>query len=176
MRRAAGDVIWCIIITRGDVQRVVDAFILEETLYWWLHPIERVQTVRGMDAWDGYHWTLARQLAQDEDWVSLKAYMDILGETYLRESMEYLVQSASPRLFHEYWAACPAEENDEDDPPPNDPAFVKTGVGSGVCWPKRPKSAINWDAINGINEWEPKVPRVITDVSLDRGNDDPTTQ
>ena len=31
-------------ITRGDVQRVIDAFILEETLYWWLHPIERVNT------------------------------------------------------------------------------------------------------------------------------------
>ena len=28
-------------ITRGDVQRVIDAFILEETLYWWVHPIER---------------------------------------------------------------------------------------------------------------------------------------
>ena len=27
-------------ITRADVQRVVDAFILEETLYWWEHPIE----------------------------------------------------------------------------------------------------------------------------------------
>ena len=36
-------------ITRGDVQRVIDAFILEETLYWWLHPIERVNTVRGID-------------------------------------------------------------------------------------------------------------------------------
>ena len=55
--------------------------------------------------------------------------MDTLGETYLRESMEYLVQSASPRLYHEYWTACPAEE-DEEDSPPNDPAFVKTGVGS----------------------------------------------
>ena len=49
-RRVAGRVIWCIMITRGDVQRVMDAFILEETLNWWLHPIERVQTVRGMDA------------------------------------------------------------------------------------------------------------------------------
>ena len=81
-RRVAGGVIWRIMITRGDVQRVMDAFILEETLYWWLHPIERVQTVRGMDAWDGYHWTLGRQMAQDEDSVSLKAYMDTLGETY----------------------------------------------------------------------------------------------
>jgi len=115
-------------ITRGDVQRVIDAFILEETLYWLLHAIELVQTVRGIDAWDGYHWTLTRQLAQDEEWVSLKAYMDTMGETYLRESMEHLVQSASPRLYHEYWTACPAEE--EKDPLPNDPNFVKTGVGS----------------------------------------------
>ena len=112
-------------ITRSDVQRVIDAFILEETLYWWLHPIEQVLTVRGIDAWDGYHWTLARQLAQDE---SLKAYMDTLGEMYLRENMEYLVQSASPRLYHEYWTACPAEEGEEDTPP-NDPDFVKNGRG-----------------------------------------------
>ena len=129
-RRVTGGVIWCIMITRGDVQRVMDAFILEETLYWWLHPIERVQTVRGIDAWDGYHWTLARQLVQDEDWVSLKAYMDTLGETHLRDSMEYLVQSASPRLYHDYWTACPVEEGEEEEPPTNDPAFVKTGVGS----------------------------------------------
>ena len=54
-------------IRRGDVQRVIDAFILEETLYWWLHPIERVQTVRGIDALDGYHWTLAPQMAQDTE-------------------------------------------------------------------------------------------------------------
>ena len=63
-------------------------------------------------------------MAQDGEWVSLKAYMDTLGEKYLRES-------------------------------------------------------INWDAINGINginELEQKVPRVITDVYLDLGNDDPTTQ
>ena len=38
------------------------------------------------DAWDGYHWTLARQMAQDEEWVSVNAYMDTMGETYLRES------------------------------------------------------------------------------------------
>ena len=93
----------------------MDAFILEETLYWWLHPIKRVQTVQGMDAWDGYHWKLARQMAQDENWVSLKAYMDTLGKTYLRESMEYLVQSASPLLYHEYWTAWPAEEKEEEE-------------------------------------------------------------
>ena len=73
---ATKGVIFFIMITRGDVQRVIEAFILKESLYWRLHPIERVQTVRGNDAWDGSHWTLARQLAQDREWMSLKAYMD----------------------------------------------------------------------------------------------------
>ena len=117
-----------IMITRADVQRVVDAFILEETLYWWSNPIERVNTVRGIDAWDGYHWLVARQLAQDQDWVSLKHYMDSIGETYLRETMEQLIQSESPRLYREYWTACPLADNDDDSaPPPDDPAFAKTG-------------------------------------------------
>ena len=98
-------------ITRGDVQRVIDAFILKESLYWWVHPIERVQTVRGNDAWEGYHWTLAQQLAQDREWTSLKAYMVSLGETYLRETMEGLIQSESPRLYAEYWTACLKEED-----------------------------------------------------------------
>ena len=118
-------------ITRDDVQRVVDACILEETLYWWLHPIERVNTVQGVDAWDGYHWLLARQMAQDQDWVSLKHYMDIMSETHLRETMENLIQFESPRLYREYWTACPAADKDNDFAlPPDDPAFVKTGGAS----------------------------------------------
>ena len=120
-------------ITRGDVQRVVDAFILEETLYWWSHPIERVNTVRDVDAWDGYHWMMARQLAQDQDWVALKHYMDTMGETYLRESMEQLIQFESPRLYRDYWTTCPVTEEEGDDhdaTPPDDPAFAKTDGGS----------------------------------------------
>ena len=118
-------------ITRSDVQRVVDAFILEETLYWWEHPIERVNTVQGIDAWDGYHWLVARELAQDQDWVSLKHYMDTMGETHLRETMEGLIQFESPRLYREYWTACPVADNDDDSaPPPDDPAFAKTDAGS----------------------------------------------
>ena len=119
-----------IMITRADVQRVVDAFILEETLYWWEHPIERVNTLQGIDAWDGYHWLMARQLAQDQDWVSLKHYMDSMSETYLRETMEGLIQSESPRLYREYWTACPLADDDDSAPPPDDPAFAKTGAGS----------------------------------------------
>ena len=92
-------------ITRGDLQRGIAAFIREETLYWWSHPIERVNTVRNIDAWDGYHWLLARQLAQDQDWVALKHYMDTMGKTYLRETMESLIQLESPQLYCEYWMA-----------------------------------------------------------------------
>ena len=117
-------------ITRGDVQRVVDAFILEETVYWWSHPIERVQTVQGVDAWDGYHWLVARQLAQDQDWVALKQYMDTMSETHLRETMENLIQFESPRLHREYWTACPAVDPDDSAPPPDDPAFAKTDEAS----------------------------------------------
>ena len=73
---------------------------------------------------------IGRYPDKDGECVSLKAYLDTLGETYLRESMEYLVQSTSLRLYHEYWTACPAAEEEEEDPPPNDPDFVKTGVGS----------------------------------------------
>ena len=136
-------------ITRGDVQRVIDAFVIEETLYWWSHPIERVNTVQGVDAWDGYHWLIARQLAQDQDWVALKQYMDTMQETHLRETMEQLIQFESPRLYREYWTACPAPDDDalppdscedwtacpatDDDGsalPPDDPIFVKTGEAS----------------------------------------------
>ena len=118
-------------ITRGDVRPVIDAFILEETLYWWLHPIERVQTVRGIDAWDGYHWMLTRPMAQHGEWVSLKAYMDTMGETYLREYMEHLIQSAFPRLYRDYWAAClEEEEGPREHGPPDDRDFVKTGMES----------------------------------------------
>ena len=120
-----------IMITRSDVQRVIDAFLIEESWYWWIHPIERVNTVQGVDAWDGYHWLMARQLAQDQDWVALKQYMDTIRETHLRETMEQLIQIESPRLYREYWTTCPATDDDDASAlPPDDPAFVKTGEGS----------------------------------------------
>ena len=73
---------------------------------------------------------MARQLAQDHDWVALKNYMDTMSETYLRETMEQLIQSTSPRLYREYWTGCQAEEDDEAPPHIDDPAFAKTSVGS----------------------------------------------
>ena len=74
--------------------------------------------------------SVARQLAQDQDWVSLKHYMDTLGETHLRETVEGLIQFESPRLYREYWTACPVADNDDDAPLPDDPVFAKTGWAS----------------------------------------------
>ena len=73
------------------------------------------------DAWDGYHWTLTRQMAQDGEWVPLKAYMDTKGEMYLREYMEH----------RDYWTAClEEEEGSREHGPLDDRDFVKTGVES----------------------------------------------
>ena len=57
-----------------------------------------------------------------------KRYMDSMSETYLREIMEGLIQSESPRLYRDYWTVCP--DNDDDDGTPDDPAFAKTGEAS----------------------------------------------
>ena len=59
-------------IIRGDVQPVIDAFILVDTLYWWLHPIERVNKVRGIDTWDGYHWLLGEKWRKTKTGSPLK--------------------------------------------------------------------------------------------------------
>ena len=55
--------------------------------------------------------------------------MDSMNETYLRETMEGLIQSESPRLYREYWAVCP-DGDDDSAPPPDDPAFAKMGEAS----------------------------------------------
>ena len=54
--------------------------------------------------------------------------MDTMSETYLRETMEGLIQFESPRLYQEYWTACPAAEEEEDDAPPP-PRFRQNGRG-----------------------------------------------
>ena len=36
--------------------------------------------------------------------TSLKNYIEWMGETYLTEHMQLIVQLASPRLYHTLWA------------------------------------------------------------------------
>lgn len=88
-------------ITRSDHQRLFEAFVMEECLYF-LHPLEMFFQV----PWDGVHWHLV-ELAQQARWPDLKQYMDTMGETYLREEMELVIQTVSPRLYREYWSVCP---------------------------------------------------------------------
>ena len=53
--------------------------------------------------WDGHHWNFVRCLAQASMWEDMKHYMDTMGETYLREVMETIIEKASPRLYAQYW-------------------------------------------------------------------------
>ena len=33
--------------------------------------------------------------------------MDTMDETYLREEMELVIETVSPRMYREYWSVCP---------------------------------------------------------------------
>lgn len=90
-------------ITRSDHQRVFEAFVMEECLYFLQHPLEMFFQV----PWDGVHWHHVVELARQTRWSDLKQYMDTMGVTYLREEMELVIETASPRLYREYWSVCP---------------------------------------------------------------------
>ena len=56
------------------------------------HPWENFD----QDQWDGSHWKQAVQLAQ-QAWEAMQHYIEWMGQTYLREYMQLIVQLASPR-------------------------------------------------------------------------------
>ena len=106
-------------ITRGDVTRVLNAFATQEWTYWkkhyteWMvfatHPL-LLKALTGphhhLDPallWDGFRWHYVRCLIRQEAWSALKGYVEGMGETYLREHMQTLIQSVSPRLYREVW-------------------------------------------------------------------------
>ena len=45
--------------------------------------------------WDGYHCHFVQCLAQARRWEDLKQHIDTMGETYLREQMQTLIQSVA---------------------------------------------------------------------------------
>ena len=55
------------------------------------------------DQWDGSHSKPVVQLAQQQAWKAMKHYIEWMGDTYLREHMQLIVQLASPRLYHTLW-------------------------------------------------------------------------
>ena len=48
-------------------------------------------------------WVSLVQLAQQQAWEAMKHYIEWIGEPYLREHMQLIVQLASPRLYHTLW-------------------------------------------------------------------------
>jgi len=89
--------------TRGEARKLITQFCWEESIYWVNHTEEYILFVNGGTRWDGYHWTEARKLVQKRDWIGLKHYMDTMGETHLREQMESLMASSTPRLYKDIW-------------------------------------------------------------------------
>ena len=89
-------------LTRRDVQRVLNALIEQEWFYWKEHKEEWMQ--QGADpVWDGYHWHVVRCLVQTKRWEDLKQYIEGMGETYLREHMQTVIQLQSRRLYQQLW-------------------------------------------------------------------------
>ena len=80
-------------ITRQDSRQVYEAFAKPKVLYMSQHPWENFD----QDQWDGSHWKQAVQLAQQQAWEAMQHYIEWMGQTYLREHMQLIVQLASPR-------------------------------------------------------------------------------
>ena len=87
------------ILCRSDCQRVIDALVLEETLYWVSHPIERIHTIKGIDAWDGQLWSSAVLFAIHRKWQAFREWLNVMKETNYGAYKERVL-----RLFQEYFA------------------------------------------------------------------------
>ena len=91
-------------LTRGDVQNVLKALAEQEWCYWQDNFNEWVtHCLDPAVMWDGYHCHFVRCLVQVRMWENLKQHIDTMGETYLREQMQTLIQSVSPRLYQTLW-------------------------------------------------------------------------
>lgn len=75
-------------ITRQDTRQVNDPSTLTAV---YQHPLDRV------------HWKQVVYLAQQRAWEDMKESIEWMGETYLREHMQSLIHSESPRLYRTLW-------------------------------------------------------------------------
>ena len=106
-------------ITRRDVSHVLNAFANQEWCYWqendreWMlfatHPL-MVKKLKNPDyhvdpavLWDGFHWHYTRCLIRAQLWEDLKRCIERMQETHLREWMQTLIHSTSPRVYQELW-------------------------------------------------------------------------
>ena len=87
------------ILCRSDCQRVIDALVLEETLYWVSHPIERIHTIKGIDAWDGQLWSSAILFAIHRKWQAFREWLNVMKETHVSEQIMELIKRESFGCF-----------------------------------------------------------------------------
>ena len=91
-------------LTRRDVQNVLNALLEQEWSYWKDHKEEWIrQCVDPAVLWDGYHWHSVRCLVQAKMWEDLKHHIKGMGETHLREQIQTLIQLNTPRLYQTLW-------------------------------------------------------------------------
>jgi len=88
-----------IMITSKDTDRVLQVLTKRADDYLTTHPDE----IFWDNTWDEMHWKHVVYYASKKDWHALKEYTESMGETYLRESIEFIIRQASPRLYLEYW-------------------------------------------------------------------------
>ena len=91
---------------RSDQRRVLTAFIETEWVYWLEHPVERLTTSFGVEAWDGLLWQTAVRHLQKGDRPLFFQWLDALNETHVKDQMIELIKRASPRYFDEFEAWC----------------------------------------------------------------------
>ena len=101
------------------MSRVLNAFSTAEWRYWQQHYPEWmlfamypliVKKLKDPEyrvdpaiLWDGFHWHFACCLIQAKLWSELKRYVERMQETYLREHMQWIIHSESPRMYQELW-------------------------------------------------------------------------
>ena len=84
-------------LTRVDVQNVLKALAEQEWCYWQDNFNEWV--IHSLDHVGWVSLAFCAMFNASEQVGGPKEHIDTMGETYLREQMQTLIQSVSPRLY-----------------------------------------------------------------------------
>lgn len=85
-------------LTRGEHQRVVDALALHKVSVYIQYGD---QSLDMSCPWNELDWQQILMFARSHRWRQLKWYLFLHCEPFLREVLEKLIQSVSPRLYQE---------------------------------------------------------------------------
>ena len=91
-------------LTRRDVQNVLNVLLEQECSYWKDHRQEWIRLCLDPAVlWDGYHWQFVLCLVQAKLWWDLKNDIKGMRETHLRDQILILIKLNSPRLYQTLW-------------------------------------------------------------------------